>query len=199
MYKSAAVLLTAAVSVNTWAQSYTDRDQTGLTVSAATGRVEIEDLEGKESIHSLAAAYRLQDVPIDLELRYSHVDWNPTITWVSGGTIVGSDTIHGTIKNIGLGAKLDLSWTCQAACIYLMAGYNTADLTIDEGGYSIDAHFPHLGIGARYDFANGLRANVEYYSYQIGDQDVSDSGLAGVDNIDFGTATAIQAGIGYRF
>lgn len=190
MQKLITTIIMILLSAGATGQEYARQTSSGdFILSASTGRVEIENLEGKESIHSLGASMRVDSMPLEFELRYSTVDWNPTITFVSGGTVVGSEKINGTIKNIGIGGKLDLSWHCTAACVYLMAGYNTADLTVDEYDVSVDADFPHWGAGARYDFTSGLRATVEYYSYNIGEH----------DGIDYGTATAVQAGIGYRF
>lgn len=204
VHKIIILVLGVLVSVGAWAQGYQREGSYDFDVvaSVASGKVEIDELEGSESIHSMALALDFQRVPIEVELKYSTVDWNPTVTFTSGGQTIGSADGNGTINNVGITAKMDLSWTCRAACVYLLAGYNSAELSSDEitadgtdgsiiiiEEFSIDGDFPHFGAGARYDFRGGARLSVEYMSYRIGDQ----------EGIDFGTATAWQLGLGYRF
>lgn len=186
-----AFFLGLAMSSGCWAQSHVDGGF-DVVLSAATGQVEIEDLDGHETVNSVALGLDFSRVPMELELRYSLVDWNPTVLIGS----VGTADADGEIENISLAAKLDLSWNCRNACVYLVAGYNSGKLSADVDsevtsivGVEIEADYPHWGAGARYDFDSGARLNLEYLSYRIGEQ----------DGFDFGTATAIQAGIGYRF
>jgi opacity protein-like surface antigen len=194
-------MVTMLISLSAWSQSYREKSGSFDTVlSVATGKVELDDADDSEGINSIAIAADFDSYPIEIELRYSNVQATVTDAFIEGLDL------DETIDNWGIAAKLDLSWNCAKYCVYLMAGYNIGELSIDAefngqgvGDYSTDASYTHWGAGFRYDFSNNLRLSVEYLSYDIGKQDVDDVEGIEISSVDFGTATAWQAGIGYRF
>lgn len=215
MYKLITILLMATASTGAWAQGYDpssgDRPN-GLTVMLASGKVELEDAPGgaDESINSVIVNFDLPDAPASFELRYSNVQQDDvySLTTTVNDEVTDRYSVDGKIDNWGIAGKLDLSWSCTDSCLYLMAGFNNGKLTLDAthngdkaGSYTTDANYAHWGIGFRHDFASNLRATIEYLSYDMGKQELDspeELGLSAAE-LDLGTATAWQAGIGYRF
>ncbi|WP_288131778.1 outer membrane beta-barrel protein [Microbulbifer sp.] len=206
MKKIFAFVIGGLLSASAWSQGYSDQDSDysfRTIVSVATGKAELEDVEGDVDMHSLSVALDFDRLPVEAELRYSNMQNTYTYSTYVDDMLVDQEKVDGNIDNIGVSAKLDLSWNCKEACAYLIAGYNMGEVSADYsengeklGSYSTDANYAHFGAGFRYDFSSNMRASIEYLQYNIGEQELDDTG--GVE-IDFGNATAWQAGIGYRF
>lgn len=160
-------------------------------------------------MNSVAISLDFNRMPVELELRYSNVqDDDVYRLQILDDDAIDDLRVDGNIDNWGIAGKLDLSWNCTTYCLYLMAGYNSGELTLDArlngskiGSYSTDANYTHWGAGFRYDFTNHLRASLEYLSYNMGKQKLDDIDDLDVEvgKVDLGTATAWQAGIAYRF
>ena len=210
MKKLVAFIVGGLISTSAFSQGY-DNYQGGkysfdTVVSLSTGKAELDDVEGDANIHSAAVAFDFHRFPVELELRYSGLSSDYTYSTYEGDVLIEEIKLEGQLNNIGLGAKLDLSWNCQEVCAYLMAGYNFSDLSVDgyyngdkAGDYSTDVDFAHWGAGVRYDFTNNLRATIEYLQYNIGKQKLDAVEGFELGEVDFGKATAWQAGVGYRF
>lgn len=202
------LVLAAAMSAPALGQGYYQNDQSSFRVvtTVTAGKVELEDLEGDDNIYSLAVALDFEGKPYEVELRYSNVSQTYTQSSYVDDVLVDQLKVDGGIDNWGIAGKLDLSWNCREACAYVMAGYNLGQLSADAtyndekvGSYSTDANYMHWGAGFRYDFSPHLRASIEYLSYNIGKQELDDLDGYELGEMDFGKATAWQAGIGYRF
>ncbi|WOX04814.1 outer membrane protein [Microbulbifer pacificus] len=206
MKKLSAFIVGGLVSASAWSQGYTYQESEfafDTIVSVATGKADLEHSDGNQDMHSVSVALDFHRLPVEVELSYYNLQDSYHYQSFENDVLVEDEKYDGTIDNWGVSGKLDLSWDCRAACAYLIAGYNLADLSADAYyngdrlySYSTDASYAHWGAGFRYDFSPHLRASIEYLQYDIGKQKLDGSdGLA----IDFGKANAWQAGVGYRF
>ncbi|WKT62276.1 outer membrane beta-barrel protein [Microbulbifer thermotolerans] len=200
------VLLVSMWAAVAAAQGYEgQRFEFDTVVSVGAGKVELEDLDGDQTMMHVATAFDFVGSPFEIELRYSRVSDEYSYGVYDGGALLDRITVDGAIDNWGIAAKLDLSWHCRDFCAYLIAGYNFTELSVDAdwGGeridYSTGADYMHWGAGLRYYVSPNLRASVEYLSYNIGKQKLDDAGGVELGSVDFGTATAWEAGIGYKF
>lgn len=198
MQKLITLVFGVLVSMGAIAQGYERQGGYDFDVvaSVATGKIDFEELNDNEEIHSMALSFDFRHFPMELEVKYFTVGLNQSAQNI--GIVGDVESAEGKMDGVGLSAKLDLIWSCTKGCVYLIAGYNKSELSVEEintgnvtitGIDDIDGDFAHFGLGMRYDFSNSARINVDCVSYQIGDQ----------EGIDFGNATSCQVGAGYRF
>lgn len=165
-------------------------------LSFSSGKAEFEDSDDDETLRSISVAADFHNYPVEVELRYSNTSTRYVYQFYENDVLIEGIDIDGDLDNWGIAGKLDLSWNCQSACLYLMAGYNYGEYAVDVkvngeklGDGVVTGDYLHWGAGFRYDFTNNFRLTVEYLSYDIDEQ----------EEIDFGTAIVWQGGIGYRF
>ncbi|WGL15876.1 outer membrane beta-barrel protein [Microbulbifer bruguierae] len=185
----AALILSASASALEYAGEHNQFSFTPA-VAVSTGKVDFDSSAEREYWTSFSGIADFDYLPLELEFRYSLADSKER--WLD-------TTAEAKWNTYGVGAKLDLSWRCQAACLYLMAGYNFSQLNgkVSAGGSTVtdtvNMHYPHVGLGFRYQFTEDLRAMIEWQQFNIGYQKYRD------EEFDLGHARAWQAGMAYFF
>lgn len=106
---------------------------------------------------------------------------------------------------------LELSRSCNRACVYLLGGYSFGQLdwsyTVDEfyaggsyhGSKKFTKSYLHVGAGVRYNFTDSLRMSAEYMLHNIGK--VGDYKVNEFEHIEFDLKNhdIWQAGVSFIF